>query len=256
MLKENIDIKRVQNVLLDMAKNIAGILESHDIPYMIAYGTLLGAVRHGGFIPWDDDFDVYLFEDSYDRAIEVLRVELSEDFFLEDEKSEPLYFHSWAHIKHLKSETSCGSYPQDGCYTHKGICVDLYRTRKLYKGDLENFLVQENRSYIERRRKKSLISNEEYEERMKRLRINEESNLETDPTESKKYVYDLVPLYKCHCMRAEDVLPLKKYSFEDAEFWGPHNADGILTDIYGEYMELPPIEKRKCHYTSVSFDRR
>ena len=67
------DIKRVQERLLKMAKEIASILEDHDIPYQIAFGTLLGAVRHKGFIPWDDDFDFFLFDDSYEKAMEVLQ---------------------------------------------------------------------------------------------------------------------------------------------------------------------------------------
>ena len=54
------DIKRVQKRLLEMGTVIARILEKHDIPYMITFGTLLGAVRHHGFIPWDDDFDIFL----------------------------------------------------------------------------------------------------------------------------------------------------------------------------------------------------
>ena len=57
-----VEVKRVQETLLKMAKTIAGILEANDIPYMIAFGTLLGAVRHIVFIPWDDDFEFYLFD--------------------------------------------------------------------------------------------------------------------------------------------------------------------------------------------------
>ena len=78
------DIKRVQNRLLEMGKVIADILERNNIPYMITFGTLLGAVRHGGFIPWDDDFDMFLFEDSYEKAMEVLSKELPMDMFLEN----------------------------------------------------------------------------------------------------------------------------------------------------------------------------
>ena len=57
------DVKKVQKRLLEMAVVIRDILEAHQIPYFITYGTLLGAVRHKGFIPWDDDFDLYLFDE-------------------------------------------------------------------------------------------------------------------------------------------------------------------------------------------------
>ena len=78
-MEVNFDIKRVQDRLLEIAKRTAAILEKHDIPYQIAFGTLLGAVRHGGFIPWDDDFDFFLFDDSYEKAMEVLAQELPSD---------------------------------------------------------------------------------------------------------------------------------------------------------------------------------
>ena len=95
----NMEIALVQNRLLQMGKTVCNLLEENGVPYMIAFGTLLGAVRHEGFIPWDDDFDLFLFDDSYGKAIEVLRDNLPDDMFLEDENSEPLYFHAWAHVK-------------------------------------------------------------------------------------------------------------------------------------------------------------
>ena len=84
-MKQCVDVPRVQKVLFNMAVAIRDILEKNAIPYMLAYGTLLGAVRHKGFIPWDDDFDFYLFGDSYEKAIRCLRDELPADYFVEDE---------------------------------------------------------------------------------------------------------------------------------------------------------------------------
>ena len=66
------DIKVVQKELLKMGKAVCDILEKNQIPYFIALGTLLGAVRHQGFIPWDDDFDLFLFDNSYEKAINCL----------------------------------------------------------------------------------------------------------------------------------------------------------------------------------------
>lgn len=252
MNNENVDIKRVQDVLLSMAKKIADILEKNDIPYMIAFGTLLGAVRHKDFIPWDDDFDFYLFDDKYDEAMKVLRDNLPEDMFLENEDSEELYFHGWAHVKDIRSEAFCELFPQDSLYSHKGISVDLYRTKRMHLSELDDFLNKENREYIRRRKEKNLISDDEYEKRMLKLKENEDKAGKQVVTEDCD-VYNLVPLYRCHYMKAEDVLPLKRYTFNDTTFYGPNNADNILSGIYGDYMKLPPEEKRTCHYSKVIF---
>lgn len=87
-------------------------------------------VRHKGFIPWDDDFDFYLFDESYDDALKVLKQNLPNNMFLEYFDTEPLYFHAWAHVKDLYTECDCQQFPQDGAYAHHGVSIDLYRTKK------------------------------------------------------------------------------------------------------------------------------
>ena len=131
-------IEMIHDRLYHMAKAVIAVLEKHDIPYSLAYGTLLGAVRHQGFIPWDDDFDLWLFEDSYDEAMEYLRNELPDDMFLEDEKSEPIYFHGWAHVKDLNSVATHALYPQDDAYAHKGLHIDLYRCTRMKESERWN----------------------------------------------------------------------------------------------------------------------
>lgn len=250
-MDEQIDIKRVQKVLLEMGTSVASILEANSIPYMITYGTLLGAVRHKGFIPWDDDFDFYLFDDTYDEAIEILRSELPKNMFLEDSKSEPLYFHGWAHVKDINSSVFHSLFPRDSLYKHKGISLDLYRTKKMMRSELDSYLNSENRSYILRLKEKGLIEDDEYNKRM--LLLNENIKNSLDFNEEDTEGFSLLPVYKCHFIRTEDIFPLKKYIFEDYEFWGPNNSKKFLTDIYGDYMQLPPEEKRIPHYSSVTF---
>lgn len=242
------DIKRIQKRLLDIALSVSTILETYNIPHMITFGTLLGAVRHEGFIPWDDDFDFFLFDDTYDEAIELLRKELPNNLFLEDGKSEPLYFHGWAHVKDLYSEVICDEFPQDSLYKHHGLSVDLYKCTEIFESDLLKFRTEEHIAYLERKLNHNFITSEDYTNKVDELRriLDESPHLG-----SKKRILGMnLPEEK---MYIEDVFPLKKYKFEDCVFFGPNNADKILTQFYGNYMSLPPEDKRIPHYSKVVF---
>lgn len=69
--EENRLLERVKEISLDILKAVVEVCEKNDIKYSIAYGTFLGAVRHGGFIPWDDDIDIMMTPEEYDKFIKV-----------------------------------------------------------------------------------------------------------------------------------------------------------------------------------------
>ena len=241
------DIKQIQKRLLEMAIQTRNILEKNNIPYMLSFGTLLGAVRHKGYIPWDDDFDIWLFEEDYEKAIQVLRMNLPEDMFLEDEMVEPLYFHSWAHVKDKHSIAHTEQFAQDDAYQNKGIVVDLYKLHRCLEKEAADYLCKENNLYLMRRKDKGLISMEEYESRInKRIKVDCIS-------ETNKEVFVMITTYKHKLLTMDEVYPFKRYQFEGELFWGPNDADEILKNVYGNYMELPPKEKRVGHYDWVKW---
>ena len=253
------DIRRVQLRLLEMAVAIRDILERYDVPYMITYGTLLGAVRHKGFIPWDDDFDFYVIGDRYEEAIEYLRKELPSDIFLEDEKSEPLYFHGWAHAKDTKTEANCELFPQDNLYKHHGICVDLYRAFFIKKEFDKSNRLRAHIEYLERKLTKGFIRKEEYVNKKSLLEkelLNEKNRLSNINLDNDDDMIGFISVFNNDSMLASDVFPLIKYDFEGTYFWGPKNADILLTCCYGDYMKLPPVEIRRPHYSNVIFTER
>lgn len=240
MEEREVTTKQFQERLFYMAKNITQILEKYNIPYSMAYGTLLGAVRHKGFIPWDEDFDLWLFDDSYEEAIDVLRNELPDDMFLEDSKSEPKYFHAWAHVKDLYSVVKHEQFAHDDSYSHHGISLDLYRLWKVKECDLGKFLNKENRKYIMRRKELGLITQEEFNSRMEKLEDAEKQDANSE-NNSQEDVYALLNFYKCKKLYAKYVFPLKKYCFEDTEFLGINNPEAFLSDLYGDWKT--PVRK-------------
>ena len=249
------DIRKVQLRLLEMAVAIRNVLEKYNVPHMITYGTLLGAVRHNGFIPWDDDFDFYIIGEQYENAIECLRSELPSDIFVEDEKSEPLYFHGWAHAKDTRTEAEYVLFPQDNLYKHHGVCVDLYRAFLINKECDKLNRLNAHIDYLKRKLNKGFISEYEYLNRTKSLKkelSEEEKRVSSINLNDDVDMVGFVSVFN-DSMLKKDVFPLVKYDFEGTYFWGPKNADLLLKNCYGNYMQLPPIEKRNPHYSLVKF---
>ena len=89
--------KRLWLCLLDMLECVAAICDKHGLTYYLGGGTLLGAVRHGGIIPWDDDIDIHLMREDYDRLQEILPNELPRHYFMQNSATDPEYT-----ITHLK----------------------------------------------------------------------------------------------------------------------------------------------------------
>lgn len=246
-----LELRRVQSRLFEMAVAVKAILEKFNIPYMIAYGTVLGAVRHKDFIPWDDDFDFNLFDDSYDKAVDALRNNLPEGMFLEDSKSEHRYFHGWAHVKDLHTVATCAKWEHDNAYVHKGLHIDLYRIKRMKGRDVKLYLDEENFAYLERRRTNGLISDEEYSRRASAISSQSPVPEAFDDVDG----YAMINIYKCKFVPARIVEPLSSCCFRGCKFSCPASPEDYLRFIYGDFLTLPPYNKRLPSFDNVVFDK-
>ena len=124
-MEEKTLLKRHQEMLVSMLREIDRICRAYDIPYMLFAGTALGAVRHQGFIPWDDDLDVLMLRSDYERFMEVAPSALdTEQYYLQKEFSE----HWMGYFSKLRRNgTACMEkyHPKDRL-THQGVYVDIF----------------------------------------------------------------------------------------------------------------------------------
>lgn len=251
------DIKRVQRTLLNIGKTAAQILEKNHIRHFIAYGTLLGAYRHKGFVPWDDDMDMFIVEDDYEKAMTCLEKELPDWIIMQSQKTDAKYSGSWTKLRDRYSQTEAWYYQGDNAFTYRGISFDLYVLHKASYNKVQVELLKENIRYYKTKYKCSgLLTFSEYFKKQLSLK----SKLIIEEIKSifekrKDEVFWSVVPYKQKYFEKDWIFPLSKIRFEDYEFNAPNQGEVILNKIYGDYKKFPPIEKRKPGYSCVKFFR-
>ena len=261
--ESNIYIKNIHHCLMIIAKEIKRVCEKNDIPYFMLAGTLLGAVRHQGFIPWDDDMDFGMFRENYNRFIKACEKDLDkEHFFLQNMDSDPNFgkfyirillndtYLNYDYIRNVDSRKALfvdvfpyDSIPESKILRKKQSVITSFAMRLLKKklnyGIVCFTLGGKIELFFERFfRKNTLIKM--YEKEMQRY--------------NKK-----LPQSSCVCcanggegypketLRRKWLIQTKMMKFEDTEFPGSVLYDEYLSYFYGDYMTLPPEEKRITH---------
>ena len=230
-------LKRLQAIEFEMAVTIKDIFERNNVRYVIEYGSLLGAVRHGGFIPWDDDFDYVVFEEDYEKASEALRRELPSKYILQDKESDPNYFYSFSKVRHLNSLAIEEGFTDNLKY--KGISIDLF------KGNIEKNNRYARRLFLAKSHTRShwnkFRSQRKVAELIKTI-VHSGKVLGFGVAHiitPKTAYFHKSPDTDQYFIPLDKYLPLSKVVFNGEVFFAPKDPEYVLTDRYGNWREVP-----------------
>lgn len=230
-------LKRLQDISFKMAVAIKDIFDRNQVRYVIEYGSLLGAVRHGGFIPWDDDFDYVVFEDDYAKASEALRRELPSKYILHDAQSDPAYFYSFSKVRHLQSIAI-----EDGftdALKYKGISIDLF------KGKVEKNNKYARRLFLAKSHTLSHWNKFKNKKSVSELFSFLLNGLKTGYYQFRHCITPKTEYFHKTPDTDQYFIPLDKYlptsvvQFNGVDFPAPRDPEYVLTDRYGDWNRFP-----------------
>ena len=261
-------LKHLQKLELKILKEIDSICEKHNLKYYAYAGTGIGAVRHEGFIPWDDDIDIAMFRDDYEKLLKIFDTELGDEYYILNYHKHDEYYLPVTQVC-LKGTEFRSRYLLPTSYK-LGIFVDIFPIdyvpdseimRKIYfnKYPIYFHLILNSifnvktpnkiNSYIHSFIHRFLKFYPGHKGIIKRFdkyltRYNKKTHCVTCHVSRETVVANFG---KYGFFDKNDFEPSRKVKFEDTEINIPKENDKILTQLYGEYMTLPPKEKRYNH---------
>lgn len=258
--------KKIWAIEIDLLIQFDKVCREIGVGYHVSFGGLLGIVRHGGFIPWDDDLDVCMFREDYDKLISSCQGRFQHPYFLQIPGKDDGYYFSFTRL--CNSNTTC--IPETFRYQkyNKGVALDIFVLDNCLETEAENnheaikSLILENSTNMRR-------SNPHPSERdIVRMNMYPAS----DPDSVNERIDMLSQKYRNTDTRKCAIFQMAIYSYAkmvwdkqdlkdlmDVDFYGhkvmiPRNSDRVLEVTYGDYMQMPPVEKRGTWHSGVFWD--
>lgn len=262
--------------LIETFRAFVAFCDAHGIRYYTCYGALIGAVRHQGLIPWDDDIDVWMTADDYKKFLS-FRGKVDGHYDIMDERDENYWLHCLA--KFVDTDTSMWEVVEYPCVT--GVYIDIFplyecdskeawqqkleyeRYLRLFRRSMRHYSFKRVISPLCRGHIQPFIENMKdilyykpmngvFHRRYEAF-LNKIQNEKGDCYVAYSGDYGQKEIYKKEWFR--DVVKLK---YEGMEVDAPKEYHAILTQLYGDYMQLPPVEKRISNHPHyfLDLDRR
>lgn len=262
-------LRKLQLSELEILKKFLKICEENNLRYFILGGTLLGAVRHKGFIPWDDDIDIGMPRKDYEKLDKILYKYQTENF-----KKREVEHHTFIQIinpkkkiflnmSKIKEETGAwiDIFPMDGMIENK-ILRKLHMFRILFWRMLFQYSNFSKVINLSNKKKRPFYENIlitlgetlKLEEKLNKnkIRINLEKVLRKYSYDTSNEVGNFMGVYKFKEMFKKNIYDeVQEYEFENIKLIGPKNYDFVLKQLYGDYMKVPDINDRNKHQIEI-----
>jgi lipopolysaccharide cholinephosphotransferase len=250
---EGSSLRKDQLEMLKVLEAFADICKKNDITWWLCSGTLLGAARHKGFIPWDDDIDVTMLKKDYRKLEKILAKLDSEDYFYQSIRTDPDHVNAFGKFR-KKKDPVASTDKRSKYFKYQGVGLDVFCIEKSnrFASHLAKFMyvnMQHPTQYIKNAFLRHLV-----------IKIVQVLNFGLlipvarvigrlfNPND--EYRINLGAGFYKSKFFMKDIFPLSTMEFEAVEFPVPGDTDAYLTTIYGDWRKLPSDEqiKKSMHY--------
>ena len=255
MIKPEV-LRKAQLIMLDMLVEFDELCKKHHLKYWLDSGTLLGAVRHQGFIPWDDDIDLSMPLEDYNKLLELGPKALSKNIFFQTSTTDPDFKFDYIKLRSNKASIVEFHEKNKGIAYHQGVFVDIFPMLTLENTEANKKMYDQTLREIRDVSSVSLHTPHGIDKPKERadLVASLKKQHQWWDKEKTKIIYGGEMPDVSAWFDTDKVLPLSTLEFEGFSFPAPNNPSHYLDAIYSfDYRQLPPEDKRTIHAHSISF---
>lgn len=250
-------LRQQQNRMTEMLLEFDRICKKHHIQYWLCSGTLLGCVRHGGYIPWDDDLDVEMLRKDYLRLLKILPAELPDNLQLQTPETDDGYFYAYAKLRDKRSCLAETNH-YDRIFQMRGVYIDIFPMERAPQWLRWISCRTLGRTY-------KVLNNPRLSDAQAKKRVRRIYRLNA------RFVFPLLRAFAHLCpvgkkirysygipyddIRRDDYMfPLSTRDFEGHPMPVPKDCDPYLRDKFGDYMQLPNLDDMHLHSDELTIE--